>query len=56
VLVIQAGRIVEQGAHTELSMQNGLYARLYRSFMNARSEEELDTTRTRDCAPVAASS
>jgi subfamily B ATP-binding cassette protein MsbA len=39
ILVLDLGRIVEQGAHTELLGSNGLYARLYRQ--QFREQEEL---------------
>jgi ATP-binding cassette subfamily B protein len=31
VVVLDEGRIVEQGSHAELVMANGLYARIYRA-------------------------
>ncbi len=34
ILVMQSGRIVEQGTHDELLRNNGLYATLYRSGLN----------------------
>lgn len=34
ILVMEAGRVVEQGNHDSLIEKNGLYARLYRSFSN----------------------
>jgi ATP-binding cassette subfamily B protein len=33
VLVLDAGRVVERGAHEDLLCQNGEYARLHRRFM-----------------------
>jgi ATP-binding cassette, subfamily B, bacterial len=37
ILVMQAGRIVERGTHTELLAQGGLYARLYRQQIRGES-------------------
>ena len=37
VLVIEAGRLVEQGTHRELVAQGGLYASLYRAFVRSAS-------------------
>jgi subfamily B ATP-binding cassette protein MsbA len=37
VVVIDAGRVIEEGSHTQLLADNGLYARLYRvQFPDAR--------------------
>ncbi|MFO0615794.1 MAG: ABC transporter ATP-binding protein [Polyangiaceae bacterium] len=41
VLVIDAGRIVEQGSHDELIAANGFYARLYRSQFKMGAPEAL---------------
>jgi ATP-binding cassette subfamily B protein len=37
VLVIEAGRLVEQGSHRALVAQGGLYASLYRAFARSAS-------------------
>jgi ATP-binding cassette subfamily B protein len=37
VLVIEAGRLVEQGTHAQLVAQGGLYASLYRAFARSAS-------------------
>jgi ATP-binding cassette subfamily B protein len=38
IVVVDGGRIVESGAHTELLDRNGLYAELYRTQLQARVE------------------
>ena len=39
IIVLQAGRIVEQGAHMELLQHNGMYASLYAmGFRHSQSE------------------
>ncbi len=44
ILVLQQGRIVEQGGHLALLAQNGLYAQLYaRQFVEAEPELAVDT-------------
>jgi ATP-binding cassette, subfamily B, bacterial len=40
ILVLDRGRIVEQGTHAELFRQNGLYAHLYRTQFNRELEEK----------------
>jgi ATP-binding cassette subfamily B protein len=38
ILVMEAGRIVEQGNHTELLARHGAYERLYRAQFNQEPE------------------
>jgi len=38
IVVLERGRIVEEGTHTELVAHNGRYARLYRLQMTAETE------------------
>jgi hypothetical protein len=39
VLVLERGRIVERGSHTELLQGGGRYASLYRQFVSAADLE-----------------
>ncbi len=39
ILVVDEGRVVEQGTHAELLAQNGLYARLYHTQFRSQSTE-----------------
>lgn len=41
ILVMDRGRLVEQGRHSELLAQNGLYATLYETQFKAREEEQV---------------
>jgi ABC-type transport system involved in cytochrome bd biosynthesis fused ATPase/permease subunit len=50
ILVVDQGRIVEQGRHEELLGLGGLYATLYRHQMNIVSHDTADSS---DLAPVA---
>lgn len=48
ILVMQRGKIMEDGTHEELLRMNGIYARLYRrQFVQLRADEALSTSERR---------
>ena len=52
IIVVDRGRVVDTGTHTELLARNGLYAGLYR-FQFFRRERIVQTTGNRDTAELA---
>ena len=42
IVVMDAGRIIEIGSHTELMQRNGQYARLYQLGFNPETERKPD--------------
>jgi ATP-binding cassette subfamily B protein/ATP-binding cassette subfamily B multidrug efflux pump len=54
IIVLENGKIIEQGKHYELIQMNGLYAELWNKQLSFKDEEEVDTSsndeqETADC-------
>jgi ATP-binding cassette subfamily B protein len=52
VLVIEDGRLVEQGTHRELLLRRGAYARLYREFVHTARGERRQSRRLPPSSPT----